>query len=329
MLQVGSSSTDEAATERRSPLVDLSREQLEEALRSFVPNASLLSYAVAKSGRSNTNYVLDTSEGKLVLRVHARDDSLGAKERAVYEHCRRLVPLATLVGSSPGNASVGHAFSLLEFVAGDTLEAVINAGASERLDSAACNLGHALAQLASCVFEHSGDLTADPQTGQLLVSAWPFDDFERRMLFESPAAARLGPLRDELWDFLLRARQRYPHDATALLVHGDFNPSNLLIADDGEVSAILDWEFAHAGNHWADLGNLLRYRGTPLPPSLKARLLEGLTDGGLKPPKDWYARALLADLGSALEFLSSPDDRPQTHARALSQIRGTLTALRD
>jgi hypothetical protein len=95
------------------------------------------------------------------------------------------------------------------------------------------------------------------------------------------------------------------------------------------VTAILDWEFAHAGNHWADLGNLLRYRGTPLPPSLKPRLLEGLTDGGITPPKDWYARALLADIGSALEFLSSTDDRPQTHARALSQIRGTLTALRD
>ncbi len=161
------------------------------------------------------------------------------------------------------------------------------------------------------------------------MTAWPFDDFEHRALFESPAVARLGPLREELWEFLERARQRYPHDQTPLLVHGDFNPSNLLIAEDGEVTAILDWEFAHAGNHWIDLGNLLRYRGTALPPSLKPRLLEGLTDGGLTPPKDWYARALLADLSSALDFLSSTDDRPQTHARALSQIRGTLTALRD
>ncbi len=326
--QVASSATDPSAIERRSPLIALGAAQLEEALRSFVPNADLHSHTVAKSGRSNTNYVLDTSAGKFVLRVHARD-GLGAKERALYEHCRRLVPLATLVGSSPGSANIGHAFSLLEFVPGETLEAVLNAGPCERLESAACNLGHALAQLAACRFDHGGDLTANPNDGQLVVQAWPFDDFEQRVLFESPAATRLGPLRDELWQFLQRARERYPHDDVPLLVHGDFNPSNLLIAEDGEVSAILDWEFAHAGNHWADLGNLLRYRGAPLPHSLKPRLLEGLADGGLTPPQDWYARGLLADIGSALEFLSSPDDRPQTHARALSQIRGTLTALRE
>jgi aminoglycoside phosphotransferase (APT) family kinase protein len=329
MLNLTSSGPDEQATERRSALVELSRPQLEEALRTFAPNAHLLSHSVAKSGRSNTNYVLETSEGKLVLRVHARDGSLGAKERALHEHCRRLVPLAPLLGTSAGTPNVPHAFSLLEFVTGDTLESVMVAGASERLENAACNLGHALAQLVTCQFERGGDLVARAGDGALLVRAWPFDDFEHSALFESPAAARLGPLRDEVWAFVDRARDRYPHHMPPHLVHGDFNPSNLLIAEDGEISAILDWEFAHAGSVWADIGNLLRYRGVALPGSFTTRLLEGLTDGGFKPPKDWHALSLLADLSSALDFLSSADDQPQTHARALSQIRGTLAALRE
>jgi|GEM_PF-2533334 len=329
MLNLTSSGPDEQATERRSPLVDLNRQQLEEALLALVPNASLLSFSVAKSGRSNTNYILETSEGKFVLRVHARDGSLAAKERALYDHCRRLVPLAPLLGTSAGSASVPHAFSLLEFVTGDTLESVMVAGASERLENAACNLGHALAQLVACQFERGGDLVARAGDGALVVRAWPFDDFEHSVLFESPAAARLGPLRDELWAFLDRARDRYSHHMPPHLVHGDFNPSNLLIADDGEVAAILDWEFAHAGHVWADIGNLLRYRGVRLPGSFTVQLLEGMTDGGFKPSKDWYALSLLADLASALEFLSSADERPQTHARALSQIRGTLAALRE
>jgi aminoglycoside phosphotransferase (APT) family kinase protein len=328
MLTLTSSTSDEHALERRSPLVDLSRQQLEATLRSFVPSASLLSHGLAQSGRSNTNYMLETSEGKFVLRVHARDDGLAAKERALHEHCRRLVPLAPLVGTSAGSTSFGHACSLLEFVEGDTLESVLLAGASERLEAAACNLGHALAQLVTCQFEHAGDLAADP-SGRLVVRPWPFDDFEQRALFESPAAARLGPLRDELWTFLARARQRYQHAAGPHLVHGDFNPSNVLIAEDGEISAILDWEFAHSGNVWADIGNLLRQRGVPLPGSFTSQLLEGLNDGGFKPSKDWHALSLLADLSSALEFLSSAEDRPQTHARALSQIRGTLAALRE
>lgn len=329
MLNLTSSISDEQAIERRAPLVDLNRQQLEDALRSFLPSATLVAHSVAKAGRSNTNYVLETSEGKFVLRVHARDDALGAKEHAVYEHCRRLVPLATLVGTSAASASIAHAHSLLEFVPGDTLESVMIAGASERLEAAACNLGHALAQLVACRFEGMGNLAADAEAGHLVVRAWPFGDFEQQVLFESPAAARLGPLRDELWAFLERARHRYAHQLPPHLVHGDFNPSNLLIAEDGEISAILDWEFAHSGQVWADIGNLLRYRGVPLPGSFTVRLLEGLNDGGFKPSKDWHALSLLADLSSALELLSSPVDKPQTHARALSQIRGTLAALRE
>lgn len=319
---------DAATPERRSPLLELSARQLEDALRSILPSAALEAHSVAKAGRSNTNYLLDTSEGKLVLRVHVRDDALAAKERALYEHCRRLVPLPKLVGGDPDGVSVGHAFSLLEFVPGDSLEAVMAAGPSERLDSALCNLGHALAQLTTCRFDIHGDLVASPH-GTLAVRSWPFDDFERWALFDSPAGARLGALRDELWDFLESAKLRYPQNLPPHLVHGDFNPSNILVAPDGEISAILDWEFAHSGNLWGDIGNLLRYRGIALPHSVKPQLLEGLRDGGFTPPKDWYACSLLADLSSALEFLSSTEDKPQTHARAVSQIRGTLTALRD
>jgi aminoglycoside phosphotransferase (APT) family kinase protein len=38
------------------------------------------------------------------------------------------------------------------------------------------------------------------------------------------------------------------------LVHGDFSLSNLLIDEQGEISAVLDWEFAKLGNPASDLG---------------------------------------------------------------------------
>jgi aminoglycoside phosphotransferase (APT) family kinase protein len=37
------------------------------------------------------------------------------------------------------------------------------------------------------------------------------------------------------------------------LIHGDFRPANFLV-DDGHVSALLDWEFAHIGDAAEDLG---------------------------------------------------------------------------
>jgi aminoglycoside phosphotransferase (APT) family kinase protein len=47
-------------------------------------------------------------------------------------------------------------------------------------------------------------------------------------------------------------------------VHSDLNPKNVLVdATSLEVSAVLDWEFAHAGHPWTDLGNLLRFERHP------------------------------------------------------------------
>ncbi|MEP7736914.1 aminoglycoside phosphotransferase family protein [Nocardioides sp. 31GB23] len=53
------------------------------------------------------------------------------------------------------------------------------------------------------------------------------------------------------------------------LVHSDLNPKNLLLRrHEGaeprvEVTGVLDWEFAHAGHPFTDLGNLLRFDRRP------------------------------------------------------------------
>lgn len=44
------------------------------------------------------------------------------------------------------------------------------------------------------------------------------------------------------------------------LVHSDLNPKNLVLDPDSlQVRAVLDWEYAHAGTPFVDLGNLLRF----------------------------------------------------------------------
>ncbi len=49
-----------------------------------------------------------------------------------------------------------------------------------------------------------------------------------------------------------------------VLVHSDFNPKNILVdTESGDVTGILDWEFAHAGSPYADLGNLTRFERHP------------------------------------------------------------------
>lgn len=89
-------------------------------------------------------------------------------------------------------------------------------------------------------------------------------------------------------------------DSETCLVHGDFNPTNVLVQDDS-VSALIDWEFSMSGTPSIDVGNLLRHT----PARLHEELGHGLREGGLRLSPDWKLRARVADLASFLEFLSS------------------------
>jgi aminoglycoside phosphotransferase (APT) family kinase protein len=314
--------------ERRTQLVELSASQLHAALARVLGSTEVLSYEQLASGRANTLYAVTTRHGKLVLRLHVRSPDSCAKERALHALVTSSVAVPPLLGVCEELEVLGYPFSVAAFVDGQTLEQLLLGGNALRLETAARSLGHTLARFTQFRFETFGDLSAEPAGRGLRVSPWSFSDFYRLILFESPAGARLGELRDRVWQLVQTSGERFPDGWPPHLAHGDFNPTNLLVGDSGEVAAVLDWEFSHAGKLWGDLGNLLRERpDLPLPRYFVPALAEGLGDLGVKLPLTWRKLCLLEDLSSACEFLSSSEEKPLTHARALSQIQRTLALL--
>ena len=89
-------------------------------------------------------------------------------------------------------------------------------------------------------------------------------------------------------------------ESDSMLVHGDFNPNNVLI-DNGTVSGVLDSEYSHSGTPYMDIGNLLRYT----PDEYHGQITLGLEAGGMSLPNDWMERDELVDLTSHLVFLTS------------------------
>lgn len=54
-----------------------------------------------------------------------------------------------------------------------------------------------------------------------------------------------------------RLGQKVPEDEAATIVHGDFRPGNMIIAQDADrIAAVLDWELSTIGHPLADLGYL-------------------------------------------------------------------------
>lgn len=61
---------------------------------------------------------------------------------------------------------------------------------------------------------------------------------------------------DEMHDFLAA---RIPAQGPAAIVHGDYRLDNTMLADDGRVAAVLDWEICTLGDPLADVGLLMVY----------------------------------------------------------------------
>ena len=72
------------------------------------------------------------------------------------------------------------------------------------------------------------------------------------------------PAVDIVHDALL---QRIPEQGPATIVHGDYRLDNCMVADDGHVVAVLDWEICTLGDPLADLGLLQVYWTGPDDPA--------------------------------------------------------------
>src|SRR5215204_2309700 len=60
-----------------------------------------------------------------------------------------------------------------------------------------------------------------------------------------------------------RLSERIPDQGPATIVHGDYRLDNMILADTGQVAAVVDWELCTLGDPLADVGLLLVYWSQP------------------------------------------------------------------
>ena len=267
------------AADRRNPHQPFDRSLIE----SFLQGRELSLVELLAAGKSNTNYKLILGDGqRFVLRLYSHGDA----QREVY-----VMGLARDVVPVPQVLQRGEAWSVFSFMEGESLE---------RLPQHSGAAAEALARISSIVFQEPGWIDSNGS-----VSPFPFGGvrgFIAESLDKADVRAWIGE------ESVVRIEQIVKVESGRLeelesdrrLVHGDFNPTNILI-DDGAVSGVLDWEYCHSGTPYMDIGNLLRHT----PAEYHGQIKAGLEAGGMAVPSDWIERAQLVDLTSHLEFLTS------------------------
>jgi aminoglycoside phosphotransferase (APT) family kinase protein len=196
------------------------------------------------------------------VRFYVDDPERAAIDLAVMRRLDGHIPLPKVLASSVHAVGGQPPHIITESVVGQRADLVLRSGLTP---PAARALGRQCARVVAVlrgqVLEHAGPL-AD---ASFAVGTWPSHLESLQALFahlRPGLEAALGSGRLTLLRAMLTAADAQLSAGGAeqcSLVHGDLTAKNLIIdGATGRLRAVLDWEFAHAGDWATDLGNLMR-----------------------------------------------------------------------
>jgi len=226
-----------------------------------------------EGGYSGETFLAEVAGERSVVRVYAargasRGDTAPEVDAALLRLVRGLLPVpAVLEVRRPDRAAGTPGVLVTELLPGVRADQFLAAAPKPDLVRALGDeLGRVLGTLAQMPTLRAGmfvdgDLTIaamPPEAADL--PAWVHAHLDEGPLHEWDADARAG-----LLEVAAQAQDVLDGVDRTCLVHSDFNPKNLLVDPaTGHVTGLLDWEFAHSGHPFSDLGNLLRFERDPL-----------------------------------------------------------------
>ena len=282
-------------------------------------------------GHSGRTFVGEVAGERAVVRLYPPGDRRGAEapevDRAVLHLVRGLVPVPEVVEVRREDPASGQPGLLVtSWVPGERGDLAVARLVEAADDDGLRRLGAAMARVAATL------------AGMPVLRPGPFLDAELRV-GEFPDAGLQEWVESRLahWPSADRRRltgvARHAQDlldgvGRACLVHSDLNPKNVLVDPATlELTAVLDWEFAHAGHPWTDVGNLLRLERHPayvdgvlatwtgLRGGTPEQLLEGARAADLWALVDLAARAGANPVADRAEvLLRAVADRGDVHA---------------
>lgn len=280
-------------------------------------------------GHGCETFLAEVGGERSVVRIYAaRGASRGVEaaevDAAVLRLVRGLIPVPEVLEVRRADPSAGTpALLVTSWLAGARLDEVLPNADAALAASLGRSLGSVLARLAQMPMLRAGTFV----DGELRIGPLPpgADD----LVSWVDAHMKSGPLaeweerdRQALREVADRAQELLDRTTRACLVHSDLNPKNVLVDEaTGEVTGLLDWEFAHAGSPFSDLGNLLRFDRRPaFADAVVATYEEKVVDA----PDDVLDRARAADLYALVELASRRGENPvadRAHALLLAIAR--------
>ncbi len=197
--------------------------------------------------------MLAEADGRRVVVRRYDDGHVPVVDAALLRRAAALVPVPEVLDVRAGRLVT----SCVEGVRGDLLLPTLD-------DAALAMLGADVGAIAATL---AG--TSTPTAGLFVDEELTIEPFELTLpgWLEQHAAGLAhwsADERDGLRGIAGEAEARLAAVGRTSLVHSDLNPKNLIIEPESlTVAAVLDWEFAHSGSPYTDLGNAVRFDRQP------------------------------------------------------------------
>jgi aminoglycoside phosphotransferase (APT) family kinase protein len=270
----------------------------------------LSSLTPLEGGWSGRTFLAQVAGERSVVRIYPPDEAGAAKvevDAAVLRLVRGLLPVPEVLEVRPARPDLDQPGLLvtayLPGVRGDELLPTLDDAGLAAVGAA---LGDLLADLGGMPLPRAGAF-AGPD---LTIRPWPdVDGLPDYLETRLPELAHLTPDEIEgLREVAVEAQTLLDTVDRVCLVHSDLNPKNLLLDPDSlALTGVLDWEFAHAGHPFTDLGNLLRFDRSPA--FVEAVLVAYGTRRGV-PPEQALALGRAADLYALVDLAARRSANP-------------------
>lgn len=281
-----------------------------------------------EGGWSGYTFLSESAGIRSVVRIYPpgmRHDVGAEVDAAVLRLVRGLVPVPEVLEVRPARPEADRPGVLVtSWVDGARGDELLPALSPVELSRVGAQLGGLVADLGGMPMLRAG-MFVDPE---LTIEPWPVD-LPAYVAEHEPRLAHLSV--DELEglrEVALEAQTLLDTVQRTCLVHSDLNPKNLLLDPETlEVVAVLDWEYAHAGHPFTDLGNLLRFDRDPV---FTDTVLQTYCERRGVPSDDALALARSADLFALVELATRRSANPVAERadrllRAISRARDPAT----
>jgi len=278
-------------------------------------------------GWSGETFVAEVAGERSVVRIYAGASHRGANahevDAALLRLVRGLIPVPEVLEVRRADPAADHpALLVTSFLPGARADLLLPELDQRELATLGARLGRILADLAGMPMLHAGPFV----DGALTIGSFTAEGQNIDGLPEFVALHEQGFLHwsqaelDGLRGVATDAQVLLDTVGRVCLVHSDVNPKNLLVYPETlEVTGLLDWEFAHAGHPYTDLGNVLRFDREPV---LVEAILDAYTGRHGGTPEQALDLARAADLWALVDLaarrgLNPVADRAHDRLRAI------------